>query len=227
MFVPAPALVSLAALGAALPAIVASYLLGSVPFGLVFVRLVKGIDIRTVGSGNIGATNAARAGGRTLGVLVFLCDLLKGWVAPAIFATRLAPWTIGEPGDLTAVACGAAAVLGHCFPIYLRFKGGKGVATGCGALIALDPQTFVWGAAVWIATVALTRYAGLASILMGCTFPVAAWLLFGPSRPELTLGALLLTVLILVRHRSNIARMLAGTEPRMFAGKVSDGGERT
>jgi glycerol-3-phosphate acyltransferase PlsY len=196
-------------------AVAVSYLVGAIPFGLVLVRLFKGIDIRSVGSGNIGATNAARAGGRGLGALVFLCDLGKGWVAPAVFASRL-----GEPGDdLTAVVCGAAAVLGHCFPVWLRFRGGKGVATGCGALVALEPRIFLAGGAVWLATAAATRYAGLASILMGAAFPLAAWFLVGDTRPELVWGSALLTVLILLRHRSNISRMLSGTEPKMGAGR--------
>jgi len=194
-------------------AVAVSYLVGAIPFGLVLVRLFKGIDIRSVGSGNIGATNAARAGGRGLGALVFLCDLGKGWVAPAVFA----PWLATAGDDVAAVACGAAAVLGHCFPVWLRFRGGKGVATGCGALVALEPLIFLAGGAVWLATVAATRYVGLASILMGVAFPVAAWFLVGEARPALVWGAALLTVLILARHRSNISRMRAGTEPKMGA----------
>lgn len=226
MLVPDPALVSLAGLGGALPAIGVAYLLGSIPFGLVLVRLFKGIDIRSVGSGNIGATNAARAGGRALGLAVFACDLLKGWVAPALLAVHLAPLSGGSADDLTRVACGAAAVLGHCFPVYLGFRGGKGVATGCGALVALDYRIFLLGGAVWLVTAALTRFAGLASILMGLAFPIVAWRLHGQERPELVAGAGLLTLLILVRHRSNISRMLAGSEPRMFARKNTPPGER-
>ena len=112
-------------------AILLSYLVGSIPFGLVLVRLVKGVDLRTHGSGNIGATNAMRAAGKPVGLAVFALDFLKGWVAPFVFAGLLA-----GAGTLTwgAMACGAASVLGHCFPLWLGFKGGKGVATGCGAL---------------------------------------------------------------------------------------------
>lgn len=206
-----------ASIGGSWAAIALSYLVGSIPFGLVLVRLVVGVDIRDVGSGNIGATNASRAGGRGLGLAVFACDLAKGWVAPVVFAAQL-----GRAGDdRLAVACGAAAVLGHCFPLYLRFRGGKGVATGCGALVALDYRVFLAGGAVWLATAAVTRYAGLSSILMGATFPLAAWWLAGETRPELAVGAGLLTVLILVRHRSNITRMLAGTEPKMGARRGS------
>lgn len=200
-----------------LAAVVLAYLVGSIPSGLVLVRLVKGVDVRSVGSGNIGATNAARAGGRGLGVAVFLCDFAKGWVAPAVLAARL-----GEAGDdRLAVLCGAAAVLGHCFPVYLRFRGGKGVATLCGALVALDYRIFLAGGVVWLAAAATTRYAGLASILMGIAFPGAAWILLRGTRPELVWGAGALSVLILLRHRSNISRMLAGTEPKLGARRGS------
>jgi glycerol-3-phosphate acyltransferase PlsY len=200
-----------------LVAIACAYLLGAVPFGLVLVRLALGIDVRSVGSGNIGATNAMRAGGRWLGLAVFVLDFLKGWLS----AAGLAVWIGAAEGrelDVLRVACGAAAVLGHCFPIYLRFKGGKGVATACGAVVALEPLVFLWGGATWIAVVALTRFAGLASILMVAAFVAAAWILSGEERPELALGAGLLLALILYRHRSNISRMLAGTEPRLFSG---------
>lgn len=194
-------------------AVAASYLVGAIPSGLVLVRLIKGVDVRSVGSGNIGATNAARAGGRGMGLLVFVCDLAKGWVAPAVLAAQL-----GRAGDVRlAVLCGVAAVLGHCFPVYLGFKGGKGVATACGAMLAFDWRIVLAGGAVWIATVAATRYVGLASILMVAAFPAAAWWLGGEARAELALGAGLLAVLILMRHRSNISRMLSGTEPKMGA----------
>ena len=201
-----------------LAAMVCAYLLGAIPFGLVLVRLAKGIDVRSVGSGNIGATNAMRAGGRGLGLAVFVLDFLKGWVAASFV-----PLWIGAAGgsefEALRVACGVAAVLGHCFPVYLRFKGGKGVATACGALVALEPVVFLWGGAAWIATVALTRYVGLASVVMLAACAAAAWFLRGGERPELALGAALLFALILVRHRSNISRMLAGTEPRLFGPK--------
>jgi glycerol-3-phosphate acyltransferase PlsY len=200
-----------------LTAIACAYLVGAIPFGLLLVRLTKGIDVRSVGSGNIGATNAMRAGGRGLGLVVFALDFLKGWTAAAFV-----PLWVGSAGgselDVLRVACGVAAVVGHCFPIYLRFKGGKGVATTCGAVVALDPVVFLWGGAAWIAVVALTRFVGLASMAMVATFLAAAWILRGGQRPELALGAGLLLALILYRHRSNISRMLAGTEPRLFSG---------
>ena len=191
-------------------AIAASYFLGAVPFGLVLARCLRGIDLREVGSGNIGATNTMRALGRGWGILAFFLDFAKGW-APVFL---LAPFATPGPLDpLTLqVACGAAAVLGHCFPVYLGFKGGKGVSTAAGAMVAIDPVVFLVGGLVWIVTLRLSHFVGLASILMGVAFPIAAW--SRHSEPVFMGGTSLLTLLILVRHRSNIANMLAGTEPR-------------
>jgi len=194
-------------------AVAASYLLGSIPWGLVLTRWFKGIDLRQVGSGNIGATNAMRAAGKPVGLLVFALDLLKGWAAVALLAGSFA----GE-GRLSVLAmtCGAASVLGHCFPVWLRFRGGKGVATGCGALIAVDPLIWVIGGAAWLLVLAVSRYVGLASIAMGLAFPVAAWFRTGDASVWPTVGAALLALLILVRHRSNMRRMLVGEEPKVF-----------
>jgi glycerol-3-phosphate acyltransferase PlsY len=200
-------------------AILASYLLGSIPFGLVLVRLVKGVDLRTIGSGNIGATNAMRAAGKPVGLAVFVLDFAKGWVAISGFA---AAWAGEDPLGWGAVAAGAASVLGHCFPVWLRFKGGKGVATGCGALVAVDPWIWVVGGAVWLAALGLARMVSLASIAMGVAFPVAAWWL--TERIEPAVGAALLALLILVRHRSNMARIMAGTEPKIGAKRAADAG---
>jgi glycerol-3-phosphate acyltransferase PlsY len=200
-------------------AVAAAYLLGSVPFGLVLVRLIKGVDLRKLGSGNIGATNAMRAAGKPAGVAVFMLDFLKGF-APVLW---LAPRLAASPERVLSlqIACGGAAVLGHCFPVYLRFRGGKGVSTGCGALVAIDPIVFGIGALAWLATLALTRFTGLASIVMGLTFAAAAWFRTQAGQRELVWGAALLALLIVVRHRANIARMLAGTEPRAGAKRAA------
>ena len=214
-------------------AVLGSYLLGAVPFGLVLVRLFTGQDLRALGSGNIGATNAMRAAGKPVGITAFLLDAAKGW-APVALIAPLAWFAVdagvesglepvsGSGFSLTAawvaVLCGAAAVLGHCFPVYLGFKGGKGVATGCGALIGLDWRLFPIGGAVWLVTLLLSRYVGLSSIAMGLTFPLAAWIL--GAAPSTVLGAGLLTLLILIRHRSNMGRMLAGTEPKVFQSRT-------
>lgn len=190
--------------------VVAAYLMGSIPFGLLFAKWVKGVDLRTIGSGNIGASNAGRALGRGWAIAVFFCDFLKG------FAPVLAIDLLAAQRDLVPMMqflTGTAAVLGHCYSIYLRFQGGKAVATGCGAIVAIDPFVFAIGGVVWLVTRKLTRYNGLSSILMSLSWPVSAWYLDADA-PEFVLGTALLAVLILVRHRSNIQRMLAGTEPR-------------
>jgi len=225
----------LASLGLAVPAgelvllpsawiiIATAYLIGAVPFGLLIAQRVSGIDLRQFGSGNIGTSNAVRAMGRRWGFVVFLLDFLKGLLP--VLACR---WLVGEHEGtlhLLQVLTGTSAVVGHCYPIYLSFRGGKGVATGCGAIIAIDWQIFLCGGVVWLVTRLSTRYAGLASIMMGLTFPIATWVIdriYGLHRPELLVGSLLLTLLILVRHRSNMGRMLKGTEPRIGE-KVENG----
>lgn len=192
-------------------AIAAAYLIGAIPFGLILARIVKGVDIRTIGSGNIGATNAIRAMGRKWGYVVFALDFLKGFL-PAYLAMHVFTST-REDVELLQVLVGAAATLGHCYSPYLGFTGGKGVATGCGGIIALSLETFVAGGIVWLATRLVTGYAGLASILMGVTFPVAVAVMHGTERRAMLVGATALAALIVWRHRGNIQRMLDGTEP--------------
>ncbi|MFT5733382.1 MAG: glycerol-3-phosphate acyltransferase PlsY [Planctomycetota bacterium] len=200
-------------------ALFASYLLGSVPFGLVMARLIKGVDLRKVGSGNIGATNAMRVLGKPLGLVAFLLDFGKGLLPTLFFAGYAADLNVSTP-LLAESACGIAAVVGHCFPLYLRFRGGKGVATGCGAIVGIAPFVFVTSGLVWIATLLLGRMVSLASIAMGCAFPLAAlWLV--PDTPAFAGACGLLTLLVLIRHRANIARIRAGTEPRIGANKTN------
>ncbi|MFT5059145.1 MAG: glycerol-3-phosphate acyltransferase PlsY [Planctomycetota bacterium] len=181
-----------------------AYLLGSVPFGLLMCRLIKGVDLREQGSGNIGATNAMRVLGKPLGLLAFAFDLGKGYLPVVFLGSGVLDWQ---------VACGAAAVCGHVWPIYLRFKGGKAVATGCGALLALQPWVVLCAGLAWLLTLMLAGCVSLASIVMGLAFPAAAWGL--GAEPSVILGSSGLTLLILVRHRSNITRLLAGTESRI------------
>ncbi|QDV05690.1 Glycerol-3-phosphate acyltransferase [Planctomycetes bacterium Poly30] len=196
-------------------ALLASYLLGSVPFGLVMARLIKGVDLREVGSGNIGATNAMRVLGKPLGLVAFLLDFGKGLV-PTLFLSKYAADLNVHTPLLAESLCGVAAVVGHCFPIYLKFRGGKGVATGCGAIVGIEPMVFVASGLVWVALLGALRMVSLASIAMGLAFPiVAAWLV--PGAPAFAGACALLTVLVLVRHRANIARIRAGTEPRIGA----------
>lgn len=192
-------------------AIGVAYLIGAIPFGLILAKLVKGVDIRTIGSGNIGATNAIRAMGRKWGYLVFALDFLKGFL-PAL-AVEFVFGSTREDRELLQVLVGAAATLGHCYSPYLGFTGGKGVATGCGGIVALSWETFVAGGCIWLATRLTTGYAGLASILMGLTFPIAVAFLHGTHRRAMLVGATALAILIVWRHRGNIQRMLAGTEP--------------
>jgi len=202
-------------------ALLPAYLLGSIPFGWVFVRLLHGKDLRTEGSGNIGATNAMRVLGKPLGVLCFLLDFGKGYVPVYFFAE----WFCSDPEllPILRVACGAAAVAGHVWPLYLGFRGGKAVATGCGGIVAIDPMIFVLGGLVWLVCLVTTRFVGLASMLMGVSWPIVASLR-APDHDygsEVAIGTGLLAVLILWRHRANIGRMLNGTESRI--GKKSSG----
>lgn len=199
-------------------ALLASYLLGAVPFGWVLARLLKGVDLRRHGSGNIGATNAMRVLGKPLGFLAFALDFGKGWAAPALFAAA-ARDSLGElaPASLSLeVLCGAAAVIGHVFPIYLGFRGGKAVATGCGAIVAIDPLIFVFGGLVWLLCLFTLRMVSAASMAMAVAFPIVAWQRMGPGGYgwEVVWGTAALAALVLWRHRANVGRILAGTEPR-------------
>lgn len=191
-------------------AVLAAYLLGSVPFGLL-IGWMKGVDVRRTGSGNIGATNVGRALGRPWALAAFACDFGKGWL-PAFGLPHLLPesfWSL-------RVLCGFAAVAGHVWPLYLRFRGGKGVATLCGAVVAIDPILFLLGGLVWLATLLATRYVGLSSMLMGLSFPfLAAWRMAGEAQAAAVVwGTGLLSALVFFRHRANIGRMLSGTEPK-------------
>ena len=189
--------------------IAAAYLLGAIPFGLLFAKWLTGKDPREFGSGNIGATNASRTGGRKVGLLTLAADIIKG-VIPVAVAVQ-----IGGEGLIAATA--AAAFLGHIFPIYLGFKGGKGVATMFGVLIPWLPLAGAIAFAVWLGAIVLWRYVSLASILAGLTLPIAAWLL--GAAPSAILVCMLFCLMMGLRHRSNMQRLLAGTESRVGGGK--------
>lgn len=208
-------------------ALLASYLLGAVPFGWVLARVLKGVDLRRHGSGNIGATNAMRVLGRPLGLLAFALDFAKGWVAPALFAAaaRDSLGAVAPASFSLEVLCGAAAVLGHVFPVYLRFRGGKAVATGCGAIVAIDPWIFVLGGLVWLLCLFSLRMVSVASMAMAFAFPVVAWQRMGPGGYgwEVVWGTGALAALVLWRHRANVGRILAGTEPKTGKGRVAGG----
>jgi acyl phosphate:glycerol-3-phosphate acyltransferase len=185
-----------------------SYLLGSVPFGYILVRIFRGQDIRQSGSGNIGATNVARSS-PVLGALTLLLDILKGM--SAVLLSRLL-----FPGQ--EVVTGAAAlfaVLGHIFPPWLRFRGGKGVATGLGSFLLLAPKAIVLMMGVFVALVMSFRYISLASIIAVGLFPLVVWMLNGYRNQLQMIGLISASsVLIIAKHHENIRRLLARTEPR-------------
>ena len=182
------------------------YALGSIPFGLILTRLAGAPDIRTVGSGNIGATNVLRTGRRALAAATLACDVLKGAAAVWIMY-----WLWGR--DLAIVA-GVAAFLGHLFPVWLRFRGGKGVATYIGVLLGLAwPAVLLFGA-VWLMVAAITRYSSLAALLACAAMPVFLW--WTGDRQEAQVF-ILLSALVWITHRANIARLIGGTEGRIGA----------
>ncbi len=207
--------------------VVVSYLLGSIPFGYLLVRIFRGQDIRETGSGNIGATNVARTGSRVLAIATLLLDAAKGYVAVAhvFFLAQHHPGHLPLWGPYTvytlAALAGLFALIGHMFPVWLRFKGGKGVATALGAFLALAPAAVAAALAVFLAIVAVTRYVSLGSILAAVVFPFGAWWLSPPTRsPSVMLLMAASSLLIIIRHKDNIRRLLARTENR-FGGRKS------
>jgi glycerol-3-phosphate acyltransferase PlsY len=188
-----------------LAGLVAAYLIGAIPVGVLVARLAGGVDIRRHGSGNIGATNVLRTLGPGAGVITLLGDIVKGYLATS------AAGALGGEAWLGAGA--AAAVVGNCWPVFLGFSGGKGVATGLGAFLRAAPLAVLPAALVWIVVVALTRYVSLASILACVGFVVAAWAL-GAARPVVG-GAAVVALIIVWRHQQNIQRLCAGTESRL------------
>ena len=196
---------------------VVSYLLGSVVGGLLVGRLRGGVDIRKLGSGNAGGTNALRTQGKSFAFWVMLIDIGKGWLATAVVAVLLVPGVGQEPGairDWIPAACGVAAIAGHVYPLWYGFRGGKGVATLIGVVIGLDPWLLAPMLLTWLLTVALFGYIGLASILAALSLPVCVALAGTDSDvPMLTFG-IVVALVIAYTHRTNIRRMRAGTEPR-------------
>jgi len=197
--------------------VIGSYLLGSIPFGYLAGRLA-GIDIRNCGSGNVGATNVIRTLGKSYGYPVFALDLLKGFGAvkmSILIATRVqSEWNSPE---MFGIVAAISSVLGHSFPVWLRFKGGKGVATSAGALLALAPVAALIGVAIWILTFWLTRYVSVASIAAAAALPliilITSWL-SEHSGKSLFYSSVCLAAVVIWRHRSNLSRLMRGTEPR-------------
>lgn len=187
--------------------LVLAYLIGSLPFGLLLTKAAGLGDIRKIGSGNIGATNVLRTGNKPLALAVLLLDGGKGAVAVVV------AWRFGP--DMAAFAA-AGAVLGHCFPVWLKFRGGKGVATTLGVLLALDPIVGAAACAAWLAAAVLFRISSLAALLAMIAAPVAAHFL---SAPQIRDVAVVIALVVIARHHANIRRLLKGEEPRIGRGK--------
>jgi len=186
----------------------ASYLIGAVPFGLLFARWLTGKDPRAHGSGNIGATNAMRTGGKKVGALTLLADILKGTI-PVAAAIAF------ESEELLIAAVALSAFIGHIFPVYLKFRGGKGVATMFGVIIPWMPWVAIGSFLIWFIIFRATRYVSLASMIAGFTLPLLAW--FQDMSIEAIALCLLLGGLMTARHYSNIRRLWVGTEPKTGA----------
>ena len=194
--------------------IVATYLLGSIPFGYLIVRAVAGADVRETGSGGTGATNVSRRAGKAAAAITLLLDLAKG-----VAAVALARWLLTSDYGVNWFVAGAAVavIVGHCFPVWLHFRGGKGVATGIGVFLSLAPLAVVFAAILFLLTVRLTSYVALGSIIAAATIPVFVWLQNGFVRPVVGFPyvmsvAIAGALLIVLMHRANIARLIRGTE---------------
>ncbi|MDA8423689.1 MAG: glycerol-3-phosphate 1-O-acyltransferase PlsY [Nitrospiraceae bacterium] len=185
-----------------------SYLLGAVPFGLFFAKLFSGIDVRTIGSKNIGATNVLRAAGKKAAILTLLADILKGFL-PVLIVHLLIN------NDVTTVLAGAAAILGHNFPVYLRFKGGKGVATSLGVVLAVSPWIGLVCLLAWGSAAFLWKYSSLSALVAFACYPLLTFFTAKPdSKPQEALSIFIFGM-IYSRHRENIKRLFAGTEPKI------------
>lgn len=193
---------------AALPWLAASYLLGAIPTSYLAGRLFRGIDLREHGSRNLGATNLYRVLGWRFALPVGLLDAAKGLIPVVVLAPQV------SPSEVFALICGLVAVLGHAFSVFVRFKGGKGVATAAGVMLGLTPVALGVAAAIWVALVYLTGYVSVASITAAAVFPLAVFLLDRPSAPAMLWLDLAVALAIIWLHRGNIHRLRNGTENR-------------
>jgi glycerol-3-phosphate acyltransferase PlsY len=196
-----------------------AYLLGSIPFGLVLAKFFGGADVRKAGSGNIGATNVARVVGPAAGVLTLILDAAKGAVAvlaAARFSNESAAWMM---------IAGFSALVGHCYPVWLKFKGGKGVATAAGMFLALCPWALVCAVILFVLVVAYWRYVSLGSISAAAAMPLLTHFLWAPHHAPplvITIGTLAAVLLIIYKHKGNIRRLMDGVEPKFSFGKKQD-----
>ncbi len=189
-------------------AILLSYLLGAVPFGLFFSKLFSSVDVRTVGSGNIGATNVLRAAGKKAAILTLLTDAVKGLIPVLIVKSIF-------QDDAITVLSGAAAILGHNFPVYLKFKGGKGVATSYGVVFAVSPWIGFICLLIWVLVAYIWRYSSLSALVAFTCYLGLIFLTTSPISKPFGLLSLFIFGMIYYRHRENIKRLLTGTEPKM------------
>jgi acyl phosphate:glycerol-3-phosphate acyltransferase len=206
-------------IGAYILVLVTSYFLGSVPSGYLAGR-AKGVDVRTVGSGNIGATNAFRVLGKTAGTTVLLVDALKGYASARwlpLLAMHFFPDAAPQWENLALVA-GVSAILGHNFTCWLKFKGGKGIATSAGVVLAWAPWACLTALGLWIVVLLATRFVSMASIAAAVALPLAVW--FWNGSLTMTLVMVALSVMAIYKHKANIQRLLNGTESRMGAKKT-------
>src|SRR5580658_5433715 len=187
------------------PVLLAAYVLGAIPFGYLIYRRKTGRDIRGEGSGNIGATNVARLAGKSAGIVTLALDVGKGYLA-----VMLAVWFVPADPDWKTFAA-LAVLLGHMFPVFLRFRGGKGVAAALGAFAALAPWAVLATLAAFIVVVITRRYVSLGAIVAAVLFPPAEWIYYHPPLVQLA-GSSLAVMLIVYKHRANIERLMAGTE---------------
>jgi acyl phosphate:glycerol-3-phosphate acyltransferase len=199
---------------------VAAYLIGSIPFGILLAKLFGGVDVRKAGSGNIGATNVARVAGPLPGILTLVLDGVKGaaavWLA-ARFANESALWM---------TVAGLSALIGHCFPMWLRFRGGKGVATAAGMFLALCWPAALGAIGVFVLVVLFSRFVSLGSVSAAAAMPLLVYLLWAPHHappPAITFGAFAAAMLVVYKHDANIQRLVEGREPKFSFGKSKDG----
>jgi glycerol-3-phosphate acyltransferase PlsY len=191
--------------------LVAGYLIGGIPFGIIIARLIKGVDPRTIGSGGSGATNVSRVLGKKWGIVVLLLDAAKGYL-PVIF---LSPVISPENPSLGGVLIAVAAMAGHVWTPYAGFRGGKGVSTAAGAMLAIDPIALLFSMGIWALTMIIFRYVSLASVMAAVMFPLIAWRIESELTP-VVYGSVVIACFLIYTHRNNFKRIIAGSESKFF-----------
>lgn len=197
---------------------VLSYLIGAIPFAYIIARHY-GVDVRKTGSGNVGATNVLRSVGKTAGITTLFLDATKGFLPAFLIPLAVESRMINMPGHTLQIVCAFSAICGHVWPVYLKFRGGKGIATSAGALIAMAPSVVLAGMMVWVTVFAASRYVSLASIIAAAVIPIAGWYVYRPEGLLLPLTLILIGSLAVIKHKSNIQRLIKGTESRISFSK--------